>query len=74
MKYHDLQDLQHILTFDIDHNMIYKLYLNSISKYKMDDLKQIASEYQIPVLKNNGKKKVKKELYDDINLYKLLHD
>lgn len=51
---------------------IYKMPLNPISSYKMDELKQIATEYKIS-LKNGIKNKVKKDLYEEINLYKLNH-
>jgi len=44
--------------------------LASISKYKAPELIELASKIQIP-LEVNGKKKVKKQLYDDINLYYL---
>ena len=49
---------------------VYANYLNPISKYKAPELIEIAQKVQIP-LEVNGKKKVKKQLYDDINLYYL---
>lgn len=51
---------------------IYKMSLNPIGSYKMDELKQMATEYKIS-LKNGTKNKVKKDLYEEINLYKLNH-
>ena len=45
---------------------------NPIGSYKMDELKQMATEYKIS-LKNGIKNKVKKDLYEEINLYKLNH-
>tara|TARA_B100001094_G_scaffold137274_1_gene132953 strand:+ start:2220 stop:2945 length:726 start_codon:yes stop_codon:yes gene_type:complete len=49
---------------------IYNLYLEAISKYKLDDLKKIALECNID-LKDGQKNKTKSILYDSINLYKL---
>ena len=49
---------------------VYNSHLASISKYKAPELIELASKIQIP-LEVNGKKKVKKQLYDDINLYYL---
>ena len=49
---------------------IYELFLDAISKYKLDDLKELAKEYNIS-LKNGSKNKTKQVLYDEINFYKL---
>ena len=49
---------------------IYKTFLNPISKYKMEELKNIANEYNIS-LKDGLKNKIKAVLYDEINLFKL---
>ena len=49
---------------------IYKKYLKAISHYKMEDLIKIAEELNVEV-KKNGKRKTKKVLYDDINLFKM---
>lgn len=49
---------------------IYVNHLQAISKYKSPELIDIAQQLGLP-LENNGKKKVKKQLYDDINLYYL---
>ena len=49
---------------------VYKMFLEPISKYKMADLKVIALECNIP-LKIGEKNKIKGQLYDEINLYKL---
>ena len=49
---------------------IYSNHLQAISKYKSPELIDIAQQLGLP-LENNGKKKVKKQLYDDINLYYL---
>ena len=44
--------------------------LESISKYKIEDLRELAEECNIS-LKDGSKNKVKSVLYDEINLYKL---
>lgn len=49
---------------------IYNLHLEAIGKYKIDDLKNIAEEYNID-LKKDGKNKNKSVLYDEINMFKL---
>jgi hypothetical protein len=49
---------------------IYNTYLEAIGKYKLDDLKKIAQEFNID-LKDGQKNKTKSVLYDSINLYKL---
>jgi hypothetical protein len=58
------------LTLDVKTKDIYKKYLQPISKYKSPELLEIAKGLELPVEKN-GKKLVKKELYDAINLYHL---
>ena len=62
------------ITNDIpkDYHSVHKMPLQVIGKYKLPDLKGLAVEYDIS-LKKNGKNKVKQELYDEINLYKLNH-
>ena len=55
---------------DIPTNMIYQTYLQSFSKYKLNDLQKIALENNLPI-KINNKNKVKKQIYDEINLKKL---
>jgi len=54
--------------FDIDVKSVYKTYLESIGKYKIGDLKEIATKFNIP-LKDNGKNKTKNILYNEINMY-----
>ena len=49
---------------------VYELFLNPISKYKLDDLKELAKECNI-LLKDGSKNKTKQVLYNEINLYKL---
>jgi len=55
---------------------IYNLHLDAIGKYKIDDLKKIATECNIDLKisgkgKTEGKNKTKGILYDEINMYKL---
>ena len=50
--------------------MIYNTFLKPISNYKLDEIVNIAKENNINLL-NNGKKKNKKTLYDEINFIKL---
>ena len=49
---------------------IYKNYLKPLSSYKVADLQELATNCIIS-LDNHGKKKTKKTLYDEINLYHL---
>ena len=53
-----------------DMKSVYKMFLDPISKCKVDDLKKIALECNLS-LKEGTKNKVKSQLYDEINLYKL---
>ena len=52
-------------------NMIYNLTLKPIGSYKADEIINLAKENNLVLTKTNGKKKTKKELYDEINLVKL---
>lgn len=56
-----------------DNMMIYNLYLGSLSKYKLNELQVIAQELKIPIMKGNGKSKLKGDLYREINLMKLVN-
>ena len=49
---------------------VYQLDLQPIGKYKVTELVALANKINLP-LEENGKKKIKKHLYDDINLYYL---
>lgn len=69
-KQGEFTDLGDALVLDVKTKDIYKKYLNPIGKYKSPELIQIAKDMNIPLVKD-GKKKVKKELYDDINFYQL---
>ena len=70
IKYENILDLKYCIELDIKTNFIYNLHLKAISNYKVDELINIANELNID-LNKNGKKKIKKELYDEINLLKL---
>jgi len=70
-NYSDISELSSIIDIDMKHNFIYNTYLKAISNYKADDLIEVANELNISLTNDNGKKKIKKELYDEINLIKL---
>jgi len=70
-EYSDINELSNVFNIDVKHNFIYNTYLKAISNYKADDLITISNECEIDLLKTNGKKKTKKELYDEINLLKI---
>ena len=76
IEYDDINKLFSLIPLKDDINKsllnIYKMPLNPIGSYKIDELKQMANEYKIS-LKNGTKNKVKKDLYEEINLYKLNH-
>jgi len=63
----DIMDLDNILMMDIKTTMIYKTDLLPISKYKLSDLEAMAHDRSIS-LSMDGRKKLKKQLYEDINL------
>ena len=52
---------------DIDTIYIFKPYLSPLSKYKVKELEEIAKQNDIDIYQGQ-KKKVKKELFDEINL------
>jgi len=69
-SYH-LEDLSKFpLTNDLKKGSIYKNYLGPLSKYKINELKEIASNLNLS-LTENGKSKTKQILYDEINLNQL---
>ncbi len=71
-KYSNPEDLFNELPIINDINksykLVYKMPLEPITKYKIDELKQLAINYKIP-LKDGIKNKVKQVLYDEINLF-----
>jgi hypothetical protein len=66
----DFCELGVCLQLDVKTKDIYNRYLNPIGKYKLPELIKLANERGIST-DINGKKKVKKVLYDEINLYEL---
>ena len=72
-EFSDITDLKTIITMDYDDIYIFRPYLQPLSKYKVKDLEEEASKHDISLI-NNGKKKIKKQLYDDINLKHFCQD
>ena len=70
-NYSDINELSTILDIDMKTNFVYNSYLKTISNYKLDDLVNIGNECNICLTNEKGKKKTKKELYEEINLMKL---
>ena len=66
-KYHPISEIPDILTHDTT-MMIFKSNMESISKYKIKDLEIMCSENDLETTRN-GKKKLKKELYDELSLH-----
>ena len=69
--YSDINELNTIINIDLKNNLVYNNYLKAISNYKLPDLVKIAEECSISLTNSVGKKKCKKDLYEEINLYKL---
>ena len=65
--YHPIGEILDILTHDTD-MMIFKSNMESISKYKIKDLEIMCGENGLETTRN-GKKKLKKELYDELSLH-----
>jgi len=55
---------------DLKKGSIYQNYLGSLANYKVNELKEIASGLNLPIIEN-GKSKTKKTLYDEINYHQL---
>jgi len=70
----NIEKLDGILDIDIDTILIYTSFLGPITKYKMCDLETIAKSENINLLHPNGKKKLKKDIYDQINLKHYIQD
>tara|TARA_Y100000389_G_C17447352_1_gene512437 strand:- start:1493 stop:2206 length:714 start_codon:yes stop_codon:yes gene_type:complete len=70
----EMNDLSDIINIDIDSIYIYAAFLGSLSKYKMSDLEIIAKQENIIMNHTNGKKKLKKDIYDEINLKHYIQD
>ena len=67
LPFNPISELSEILTIDTD-IMIFKSKLEPLSKYKVKDLEKLCSENNISTLKKDGKKKLKKELYDELSI------
>lgn len=67
LPFNPISELSEILTIDTD-IMIFKSKLEPLSKYKVKDLEKLCSENNISTLKKDGKKKLKKELYDELSM------
>ena len=76
-KYHIVDKMDHglvtsdisklsMINCNISNYDIYITYLKAISNYKLEELHKIAKENDIEIL-NNGKRKTKSILYDEIN-------
>ena len=59
--------LDSVIHYDVTDNIIFKSKLKSLSSYKVNELIELAKEKNLN-LKNNNKKKTKKELYDELYL------
>lgn len=58
----------HVLTKDIISYDVYDIPLKSLSSYKLSDLQELADKNEIDI-KNNGKTKIKKVLYDELRYH-----
>ena len=67
LPFNPITELSEILTIDTD-IMIFKSKLEPLSKYKVKDLEKMCSEKGISIQKKGGKKKLKKELYDELSM------
>jgi hypothetical protein len=67
LPFNPISELSEILTIDTD-IMIFKSKLESLSKYKIKDLEKMCCENSILTIKKDGKKKLKKELYDELSM------
>ena len=63
-------DLKHALILNVKKLDVYELDLQPIGKYKVTELVELANKINLPI-EENGKKKVKKQLYDELYLYYL---
>ena len=68
------ENMSELLDGDISTSEFQKINLNSITKYKLDDLQKLAEKYSITITKKlkNGKEinKTKKELYKELTIFK----
>ena len=73
-NFSEITELSSVLTLDYPSLFIYQQFLESLSKYKVKDLEGIAETQGVSLVDGKGKKKIKKELYDDINLKHYIQD
>ena len=66
-KFHQISELSDIITQDTN-MMIFKSSMLPISKYKVKDLEEMCVKLNLET-STNGKKKLKKELYDLLSLH-----
>jgi len=67
LHFNPISELSEILTIDCD-IMIFKSKLESLSKYKVKELEKLCNDNGISTLNKDGKKKLKKELYDELSV------
>lgn len=60
-------DLKHALVLNVKKLDVYELELEPIGKYKVTELFELATKFNLPT-EENGKKKVKKQMYDELYL------
>ena len=48
--------------------VVQKVNLKGYSSYKLNELQELATQYNINIKLDNDKKKTKKQLYDDLKL------
>lgn len=65
-----INELDIVIVNDVNTDTIYKNYLKPLSSYKVADLQELATNNKLS-LEKAGKKKNKKSLYDEINLFHL---
>ena len=70
----EIKDLDSIIKLDIDTIMIHSSFLEALSKYKLSDLVTIAEKEGISMIDSKGKKKIKKVIFDEINLKHYIQD
>lgn len=63
----DISELSNIITIDCS-TIIWKPGYFPINKYKLEELKDLCEKSGISLINESGKKKLKKQLYDDLNL------
>jgi len=70
----EISELSSVVTLDYSSLFIYQPFLDSLSKYKVKHLEEIAENEGVSLENKKGKKKIKKELYNEINLKHYIQD